>query len=536
MNQLSTADTNETAFGEIALSLSGGGYRAASFHLGVLDLLHRLDLLQDVRVLSTVSGGTFTGMMHAVNASEGGDFQACYDKLYRFLGRTNVIEGALEGLSRTNGSAQPAMPSLIKSAAQVYASEAMLGDRRFGQLMKGAGGLNDMAFNSVEFRTGNSFRFQTSLSGTAIIGNGDLRVDKEVAAEIRLADIAAASSCFPSAFEPIRFPDDFAWPQGRSLASVRSDLGDSFKECVPLMDGGIFDNQGIDSVEHIYQRVGKDGVDDVGLFIISDTSPRSENLFAFPVKNRKGWLTLGGVVRTAWILFILSLITSISLLLNGIQGFESDEVSVLRGVFLYVIPFIFSISISASLWWARHRLKNALIGVRANANLAIWPHVRSLSVPEVLELVESRIKSLIVLTTSVFMKRVRNLGYKDINVYPKYQGKLCPNLIYGLNDSERFGAGVKARHLEPSEKLQALALEAERVQTNLWFTEEETLQNLIACGQATMCFNIMKYILDHKSLDLNAPTSIISKTFTAAQTLWEDLKVNPKKLVRVPAQ
>jgi hypothetical protein len=426
------------------------------------------------------------------------------------------------------------MPSLIKSAAQVYASEAMLGNRRFGQLMKSTGDLSEVAFNSVEFRTGNSFRFQTSRSGTAIIGNGDLRVDKKVAADIRLADIAAASSCFPSAFEPIRFPDDFAWPQGRSLENVRRDLGDSFNESVPLMDGGIFDNQGIDSVEHIYQRVGKDGVDDVGLFIISDTSPRNENLLTFPVKNRKGWLTLGGVVKAAWILFILSLITSVSLLLNAIQGFESGEVSTPRGIFLYGIPFIFSISISLALWWARHRVKKALSGLREKSNLVIWPHVRSLSVPEVLELVESRIKSLIVLTTSVFMKRVRNLGYKDINIYPKYQGKLCPNLIYGLNDSERFGKGIKARSLEPSEKLQSLALNAERVQTNLWFTEEETLQNLVACGQATMCFNIMKYILDHKAADLSIPTSRISETFTAVQTLWEDFKVNPKKFVRVP--
>jgi predicted acylesterase/phospholipase RssA len=533
---MSIADTNESAFGEIALSLSGGGYRAASFHLGVLDLLNRLDLLQDVRVLSTVSGGTFTGMMHAVNASEGADFPACYDKLYLFLRGTNVIEGALQGLSRNEGKAQQVMPSLIKGAAQVYASEAMLGNKRFGQLMNGARNLTDIAFNSVEFRTGNSFRFQTSQSGTAIIGNGNLRVEKDVAAEIRLADIAAASSCFPSAFEPIRFPDDFTWPEGRSLEDVRRDLGEPFKECVPLMDGGIFDNQGIDSVAHIYQRVGKDGVDDVGLFIISDTSPRSENLLTFPVKNRKGWLTLGGVVRVAWALFMLSLITSVSLLLNGIHEFESGEVSVLKGAFLYVIPFIFSISISIALWWSRHRLKNALIGLKAKTNLALWSHVRCLSIPEVLELVESRIRSLIVLTTSVFMRRVRNLGYKDINVYPMYQGKLCPNLIYGLNDRERFGTEIKARGLEPSENLQALALDAERVSTNLWFTEEETLQNLIACGQATMCFNIMKYILAHKADDLSVPTSRISKTFTAAQTLWEDFKVNPKKLVRVPPQ
>src|SRR5437870_1204028 len=103
---MSTSNTKNPPFGDIALSLSGGGYRAAGFHLGVLDLLHRLELLQDVRVLSTVSGGTFTGMMYAVNAAEGGDFQTFYEKLYRFLGRTNIIESALEGLCRSDASAQ----------------------------------------------------------------------------------------------------------------------------------------------------------------------------------------------------------------------------------------------------------------------------------------------------------------------------------------------------------------------------------------------------------------------------------------------
>jgi predicted acylesterase/phospholipase RssA len=533
---MSAADLQDPPFGEIALSLSGGGYRAAGFHLGVLDLLHRLNLLQDVRVLSTVSGGTLTGMMYAVSAAEDGTFEAFYDKLYTFLGRTNVIESALEGLCQNDGGSLQPMPSLIKSAAQVYASEAMLGDRRFGQLMNGAGRLSDLAFNSVEFCTGNSFRFQTSQSGSAIIGNGILRVDKGVAAEIRLADIAAASSCFPSGFEPIRFPDDFVWPEQRSLESVRVDLGDSFKECVPLMDGGIFDNQGIDSVEHIYQREGKDGADSVGLFIISDTSQRSEKLLSFPVKNRKGWLTLGGVVRAAWLLFILSVITSVSLLIDGIQRFEADGISVLRGIFLYAIPLFFSISSSFALWWARHRLKHALSGLQVKTNLRLWPHVKRMSVPELVELIESRIKSLIVLTASVFMKRVRNLGYKDISVYPKYQHKLCPNLIYGLDDNERFGQRIKALGLEPSEDLRALARNAESVPTNLWFTADDTLQNLIACGQATMCFNIMKYILDNKNDDLGVPNSRISEIFTAAQNLWPNFKVTPKKYLRIPAK
>ena len=59
--------------------------------------------------------------------------------------------------------------------------------------------------------------------------------------------------------------------------------------------------------------------------------------------------------------------------------------------------------------------------------------MRRLTVPQLLELIDGRLKSLIVLTSSVFMKRVRDLGFKDIHVYEKYHGKLIPNLIYDLD-------------------------------------------------------------------------------------------------------
>src|SRR5690349_19503583 len=51
----------------IGLSLSGGGYRAAAFHLGTLLKLHELNLLKDVDVLSTISGGSITGAAYCLN-------------------------------------------------------------------------------------------------------------------------------------------------------------------------------------------------------------------------------------------------------------------------------------------------------------------------------------------------------------------------------------------------------------------------------------------------------------------------------------
>jgi NTE family protein len=52
---------------KIALALSGGGARAMAFHLGCLRALHDLGILDRVRVLSTVSGGSVIGALYATS-------------------------------------------------------------------------------------------------------------------------------------------------------------------------------------------------------------------------------------------------------------------------------------------------------------------------------------------------------------------------------------------------------------------------------------------------------------------------------------
>jgi predicted acylesterase/phospholipase RssA len=49
---------------KLGLALSGGGFRASLFHIGVMARLAELDLLGKVEVLSTVSGGSIIGAMY----------------------------------------------------------------------------------------------------------------------------------------------------------------------------------------------------------------------------------------------------------------------------------------------------------------------------------------------------------------------------------------------------------------------------------------------------------------------------------------
>src|SRR6516165_3702673 len=49
----------------IGLALSGGGFRASIFHLGVIRRLEELGIMPDVSVISSVSGGSIIAAYYA---------------------------------------------------------------------------------------------------------------------------------------------------------------------------------------------------------------------------------------------------------------------------------------------------------------------------------------------------------------------------------------------------------------------------------------------------------------------------------------
>jgi predicted acylesterase/phospholipase RssA len=56
--------SEEREHSKLGLALSGGGHRAAFFHIGVLAKLAELGLLRPVQVISTVSGGSIIGALY----------------------------------------------------------------------------------------------------------------------------------------------------------------------------------------------------------------------------------------------------------------------------------------------------------------------------------------------------------------------------------------------------------------------------------------------------------------------------------------
>ena len=75
---------------KIALSLSGGGFRATFFHLGVVACLRDAQLLSDVKVITSVSGGSILAGHLAVNwdsyAGSPEEFEKAATKLVQFAG------------------------------------------------------------------------------------------------------------------------------------------------------------------------------------------------------------------------------------------------------------------------------------------------------------------------------------------------------------------------------------------------------------------------------------------------------------------
>jgi predicted acylesterase/phospholipase RssA len=543
-------------FGDIALCLSGGGYRAATYALGTLSMLDELNLLDDVKLLSTVSGGTFTGLCYAAWQSEGKTFAEFYADFSKYLKTTNAIDKALDDLYTTPSPSGSTDLSLIRSAAKSY-QECLLGKRTFRQLMEIAGEngrFRELIFNATEFREGNSFRFRASWDKTVFIGNQNFAVPKMVAAEIHLADIVAASSCFPGAFEPIRFPDDFYWQS--SLDTIRAELIKDVENpvahrsypngfnvdgnCIPLplMDGGIYDNQGISNA------VMADTDNRFGLFLITDTSPRDEDILNLPdASPRRGWVSLETLFWCAVGLFIICLaaigIIGYSFFYKG-EAIRFASWQIILGYIVSIAPAFLLIGVLAWIYSQFKKLEKLNI---SGAKFRLWHYFKKMALPDAIEIIKVRVSSVLAMTSNVFMKRIRQLQFNNL-MNPESRARLVSfNLIYSLNPTvDRAWLWKLDPELKPTLEMKEISAKAEIVPTTLWINEDQ-YKILIACGRATTCFSLLKYLwqrwdTEEKAAQKHKPSFNVPKpdtpaspyyeTYTRLKTKWLELKQNPQ--------
>lgn len=226
----------------IALCLSGGGYRAMLFHLGSLWRLYEAGILKSVKRISSVSGGSITAGVLALNwkrlslepARIREDFVPLVVRPIRELGGRTLDRPAIIGGALLPGS----IGDKIADSYNKY-------------LFDGAT-LQDLpddpprfVFNATNVQSGALWRFMKPYMR-------DYRVGEVKRPRMELARAVAASSAFPPVLSPVTLElqeKDFTPNTGLDLQKP------PYTTEVILSDGGVYDNLGLETAWKRYHTI-----------------------------------------------------------------------------------------------------------------------------------------------------------------------------------------------------------------------------------------------------------------------------------------
>ncbi|TGE06476.1 patatin-like phospholipase family protein [Hymenobacter fodinae] len=251
------------------LALSGGGYRAAAFHLGTLRKLHEMGRLASIDVISTISGGSITGAAYCLHQ---GTFEEFYDQMIQALLCCNVIRRALLSWSFVR-FLLVVLAFLVPSGALLFTHWApfslvpLVGlvlvvlryqfrllpvsreieqayDAFFfqGQTLQHLRSTPILAIGTSNLQTGRPFTFSREWMADSTYAYYQPPVHFD-AADFPVARAVAASSCVPFAFTPITID-----------AKYFREPADASRAQPQLIDGGVYDNQGIQKLTQANSR------------------------------------------------------------------------------------------------------------------------------------------------------------------------------------------------------------------------------------------------------------------------------------------
>lgn len=531
----------ENVLKPIGIALSGGGSRAAAFHLGVLSYLDRTGLISRLKMLSTVSGGSFTGAKYALSLAEKTDFQSFFSEYYEDLKTIELVKLGFDCLSKEDMSPPSGRKDMIIAFAQVYADTFLRnkeGDPAlFGTILNSDTQLEEIIFNTTEFRNGIDFRFQKSKSPKARIGNNKMSIPRKSAENIRLADIVAASSCVTGGFEPIAFPDDFIWPDGKIPPAIRDKfIKDNQPWPVALMDGGIYDNQGVTSLMLANER----DMNELGLVIMSDVSQVSDDYMPFPNKKTTGLLTLNSLNLFSLVLMCVCALTVLSTGYKMWAHIASGTFKIFWDFFMYLIPFLLAGLTAGSIFSLRRFIRKNVFPYIPQVGKVVWQDLKRLKLKQVVDMINMRMDSLFALTNSIFMNRIRSLVYDMIYTDETYDGKRISNLIYHLKSTKPFAkelADIPAIK-KPGPALYQVTDIAADMPTELWFDSDYKQPCLVACGQASLCYNLMKYMVRTYGNDPSTYSAPVRVLWDQTTQDWNTMVEDPYTLLqeRLPDQ
>lgn len=250
---------------KIALALSGGGSRAIAFHLGCLRALDQLGILDRVKVISTVSGGSVIGALFAANTDPFPAFEQCVRRhlasgfVRPAIGKifttteglrafvcaavlipTNIIINLIAFVTQWLLLLVPPdqrakwRVEKLHSPIRRFASRTTILERVFDDELFGGALLRDLpadgpllVVNASDLRTGSAFYFTQKQSGSWRYGE---LADQNMS----LAHAVTASAAYPALLPAL----DEVLPFNKNDGTRR-------EERVNLTDGGVYDNLGL---------------------------------------------------------------------------------------------------------------------------------------------------------------------------------------------------------------------------------------------------------------------------------------------------
>ncbi|HXB41906.1 MAG TPA: patatin-like phospholipase family protein [Bacteroidia bacterium] len=250
---------------KIGISLSGGGVRAAVFHLGILSKLADESLLEKIKMISTVSGGTLvTGMIYHANNNKwptSKEFnEHCIKKVKHNLTKRNLQLNAF-----TRMILWP-YPHFGKGRASVIASSIKY---CWGIKCK----LNDIpeenprwSINATTIESGKSWRFNPNKK------MGDYILNYVEKPDIEMAYALCSSAAVPYLIGPLKLKTDkFKWFQYENFSKNNKTIPvkPKFKK-INIWDGGAYDNLGIESLAKFNKGIHYR--DEINFLIVSDAA------------------------------------------------------------------------------------------------------------------------------------------------------------------------------------------------------------------------------------------------------------------------
>jgi NTE family protein len=251
------------------LCLSGGGFRATLFHLGVVLRLNELGVLSRLSTITSVSGGS---ILNGVLATRWAGLEPGPDGTY-----ANLVE-QVAGPVRTFCSKDLRTPILLGTRLDPRNLRVLIRDwysvsanflaggyeglyrSRLSDLPAPGPGVPRFIFCATNVRTGACWHFH----GGPRARMGDFYDGYCDATDVRVSDAVAASSAFPPGFSALRlnlpagstFTRSDPWGDQRVVSEKREGTRHGLDDQpVLLTDGGVYDNLAVEPVWKTYKTL-----------------------------------------------------------------------------------------------------------------------------------------------------------------------------------------------------------------------------------------------------------------------------------------